>query len=85
MGSGDSDCSDGNSAGNVEGENENKTKETKTKEENIMWRAWQDNEQDIGTSEDECGGGEGGGGATASLHTHVLCPQTTMTMTTALV
>lgn len=54
MGSGDSDCSDGDSAGNVEGENENKTKETKTKEENIMWRAWQDNEQDIGTSEDEC-------------------------------
>lgn len=84
MGSGDSDCSDGDSAGNVEGENENKTKETKTKEENIMWRAWQDNEQDIGAL-DECGGGGGGGGATASLHTHVLCPQTTMTMTTALV
>lgn len=85
MGSGDSDSSDGDSAGNVEGENENKTKETKTKEENNMWGAWQDNEQDIGTLDEGGGGGGGGARATASLQTHVLCPQTTMTMTTALV
>lgn len=84
MGSGDSESSNGDSAGNVEGENENKTKETKKKEEN-MWGTWQDNEQDIGTLDEGGGGGGGGARATASLHTHVLCPQTTMTMTTALV